>query len=219
MLKLSQGQTLLFTGDSITDCGRALPLGTRGELGDGYVSQVDALLAAFHPHTPLNVLNTGISGNRVTDLQARWKKDILEHQPDCLVIMIGINDVWRQFDTPDDPNPVTPERFESTYRELLEQSSAHIPRFILMTPFLIEANPADPMRRMMNQYGSIVKKLALECHTQSVDTQAAFDAYLRHQSAQSLSEDRVHPNPTGHLILAKAFLDSIDFNWDTPTAL
>lgn len=213
MLKIQAGQTLLFTGDSITDCGRTYPLGAGSGLGDGYVALVQSLLAAQHPQTPVRILNTGISGNRVTDLQERWQNDILEHQPDWLAIMIGINDVWRQFDTPDDPAPVTPEIFEATYRALLQRipptTQTH-----LATPFLIEADPTDPMRQQMAHYGRIVKSLAGEFDLPCIDTQAAFNAYLQHRPAQSLAEDRVHPNQTGHTILAKAFLDSLGFEWN-----
>lgn len=214
MLKIQAGQVLLFTGDSITDCGRQFPLGEGDSLGDGYVSVVDALLRARYPQNPIRVLNTGINGHRVTDLRERWQKDIFDHKPDWLSIMIGINDVWRQFDTPDDPAPVSPKRFEKTYRELLQETITQIPNLVLMTPFFIEDDPADPMREMMDSYGNIVKDLAHEFKTHFVDTQAAFNAYLKHHPADTLAEDRVHPNLTGHSILAKGFLDSIGFHWN-----
>lgn len=204
---------LLFTGDSITDCGRARPLGDDSALGEGYVSQIDGLLRAHYPQTPIRILNTGINGNRVTDLQERWQSDILKHQPDWLAIMIGINDVWRQFDTPDDPAPVTSEIFKATYRALL-QSIPPTTQTLLATPFLIEADPTDPMRQQMDHYGRIVKSLAGKFDLPFIDTQAAFNAYLQHRPARSLAEDRVHPNQTGHTILAKAFLDSLGFEWN-----
>lgn len=212
MLEIQAGQTLLFTGDSITDCGRAYPLGEGSAIGDGYVCQVDALLRARYPQTHVRVLNTGINGHRVTDLRDRWQSDILDHAPDWLSVMIGINDVWRHFDTPDDPAPVSPELFETTYRALLKRIPEKTTT-LLATPFFIQADPADPMRVMMDAYGAIVKNLAREFRTHCIDTQAAFDAYLNHQPAETLAEDRVHPNPTGHSILAKAFLDSMGFEW------
>jgi len=213
VLKIQAGQTLLFTGDSITDCGRTYPLGAGSGLGDGYVALVENLLAAQYPQTPVRILNTGISGNRVTDLQERWQNDILEHQPDWLTIMIGINDVWRQFDTPDDPAPVTPQIFEATYRALLQRIPPTT-QILLATPFFIEADSTDPMRQQMDHYGRIVKSLAEEFDLPCIDTQAAFNAYHQHRPAHSLAEDRVHPNQTGHTILAKAFLDSLGFEWN-----
>lgn len=212
MLQIKTGQTLLFTGDSITDCGRSYPLGAGSGLGNGYVKLIDCLLASSYPKTAIRILNTGINGNRVTDLRDRWQKDTQIYKPDWLSFMIGINDVWRQFDTPDDLTPVTPEQFEATYRELL-QNLPKKTKPILATPFLIESKPTDPMRAMMDTYGSIVKKLAAKFNAHLVDTQAAFDTYLKYRPSETLAEDRVHPNQTGHLILAKAFLDSIGFDW------
>ncbi len=73
MMKLQKGRIILFTGDSITDCGRARPAGTMPNgLGDGYVSQVHSLMSATYPGQQTVILNTGISGNRVTDLETRW---------------------------------------------------------------------------------------------------------------------------------------------------
>ena len=47
-----------------------------------------------------------------------------------------------------------------------------------------------------------------------VDVQRAFDRYLRHGSARSLREDRVHPNATGHMIIATELLHAIGFDWN-----
>ena len=46
-----------------------------------------------------------------------------------------------------------------------------------------------------------------------VDTQAYFDRALEHYYAATLAWDRVHPNQTGHMILARAFLDGVGFKW------
>ena len=43
------------------------------------------------------VMNCGISGNRVVDLLARWKRDCLNLKPDVITILIGVNDVWHEF--------------------------------------------------------------------------------------------------------------------------
>jgi len=106
-------ETLLFTGDSITDCGRPRPFSAwEDELGNGYVSQVATLLAAHRPEITLRVINTGSSGNRVTDLADRWEEDVLNFQPDWVSVMIGINDVWRHFDRPF-MTQVSPDQYQT----------------------------------------------------------------------------------------------------------
>jgi lysophospholipase L1-like esterase len=203
-------QNVLFIGDSITDCGRERPFGRRkGNLGAGYVSFIDSILGAALPELPLRVLNTGISGNRVTDLEARWQSDVLDLQPDWLSVMIGINDVWRQFDGEPRMPQVDAGKYESVYRGLLDQTRSKLKGLVLMTPYFLETNRGDPMRAMMDEYGAITKKLAAEFDAVFVDLQAAFDHYLAHQPTQSLCGDRVHPNSVGHMIIARAFLDAV----------
>lgn len=212
-MKIKSGQTLLFIGDSITDCGRARPVGMRNGLGDGYVQLVRSLFSVNHPEVTIRFLNTGISGNRITDLKERWQTDVFDLQPDWLSIMIGINDVWRQFDNPGDPNPVTLDLYEKIYRELLTETQSRLKGLVLMTPFFIELNRNDPMRAKMDEYGQVVKRLASEYDAVFVDTQAAFDRYLSVCPSQTLCADRVHPNQAGHLILAKAFFTALGGKW------
>jgi len=210
-MRLEPKQTLLFIGDSITDCGRSRPFGFRRgtNLGRGYVAFVDSLLAAFHPEAPVRVLNTGIAGNRVTDLAKRWQEDVLAHEPDWLSVMIGINDVWRHFDGHPGMEQVGPELFESVYRGLLEKTRPQLKGLVVMTPFFLETNKNDPMRLMMDEYSELAKEIAGDFDAVFVDIQAAFDAYLAHQPTQSLSSDRVHPNGVGHMVIARAFIKAI----------
>ena len=61
----------------------------------------------------------------------------------------------------------------------------------------------------MDVYSKVVEKLADEFDAVFVDTQAAFDRYLTYRPSQSLSGDRIHPNKTGHIIIANAFLEAV----------
>jgi lysophospholipase L1-like esterase len=213
-MKFEPKSKLLMIGDSITDAGRARPIGEgRGEeLGRGYVAMVDALLGAAHPQTPIRVINMGNSGNTVRDLKERWQTDVLNLKPDWLSIMIGINDVWRQFDAPKRTEiHVFPEEYETTLAELVRQTKPAVKGLVMMTPFYIEPSTTDAMRAKMDQYGQIVKKIAADNQAIFVDTQAAFNEAMKHQYAGNISWDRVHPGATGHMIIALAFLKAVGF--------
>src|SRR5688572_14408365 len=100
-MKLPTNAKLVMIGDSITDCERARPVGEGpSNLGRGYVSYVDALLGAAYPGRGIRNVNMGISGNTVRDLKVRWESDVVALKPDWVSVMIGVNDVWRQFDSP-----------------------------------------------------------------------------------------------------------------------
>ena len=205
---------LVMIGDSITDCGRARPVGEGlfEALGKGYVSLVDAALQAKEARQRIRVVNMGTSGNTVRDLKARWQSDVFDLSPDWLSIMIGINDVWRQFDSPLQAEWGVPlAEYERTLVELIESTRAHVKGLILMTPYFIEPNKADAMRARMDEYSDAVRGLAQKYETVLVDTQAAFDRVLCDVHPMSLAWDRVHPNLGGHMLIARAFLTAIGY--------
>jgi len=128
--------------------------------------------------------------------------------------MIGINDVWRQFDSPLQTEwHVSLEEYRATLERLIQKTKPQLKGLILMTPYFIEANRSDPMRAMMDQYGHAVRELAEKLHALLVDTQAAFDTALRFVHAKSLAGDGIHPTLPGHAILARAFLDVVEYEW------
>lgn len=206
------GQTILFTGDSITDCGRARPLGEGAGLGCGYVAFVESLLASCMPQRQLRIINTGIGGNRVIDLEARWVEDVEQYRPDWLSVLIGINDVWRQFDDADNPTQVLPAKYEKVYRRLLERIRPDLEGLVLMSPYLIEQDKTDPMRMRMLEYGSIVEGIARDYDALYIDLQMVFDNYLAFRPAATLCDDRIHPNQVGHMLIATALLKAVGFS-------
>ncbi len=211
-MHIEPNSKLLFIGDSITDCGRERPIGQDDGLGNGYVSLVNAFLASCNPPWGIQVLNTGISGNTVRDLEARWQSDALGLQPDWLSIMIGINDVWRHFDAPlQAGDHVSLEEYAATLARIIRATKPQLKGLILMAPYYIEPDRTDPMRTMMDRYGCVVRQLAERYGAVFVDSQSAFDAALQCTEALSLAADRVHPNLTGHMILARAFLRAIGY--------
>ena len=215
-MKITKGSKLLFIGDSITDCGRSQPAGEGlfDALGKGYVAQVDALLGTVYAHLAIRVVNQGISGNNVLSLRDRWERDVLNHKPDWLSVMIGINDVWRQYDIPKQKEAhVLPDVYERTLADLVTRTKPLLKGLVLMTPFYIESNKKDAMRATMDKYGSIVKKVGAKHGAIVVDTQAAFDEVLKHYYAATLAWDRVHPSQTGHMVLARAFVNAVGFKW------
>ncbi len=216
-MKIAAGSKLLFIGDSVTDMERARPVGEGlfEALGRSYPTQVNALLAAHYPERRIRVVNMGTSGNTVRDLAARWETDVFAQQPDWLSIMIGINDVWRQFDSPFiAESHVLPDEYERTLAKLVADTLPRVKQLVLMTPYYIESNPADAMRARMDEYGAICRKIAGQ-HPGVIliDTQAAFNRVLEYYHSAYFAWDRVHPNTQGHAVLARAFLDGADFEW------
>ena len=212
-MKLAPKSKLVMIGDSITDCGRSRPIGEGlfDAQGKGYVSLVSGRLNVAYPGHLIRVVNVGNSGDTVVNLKQRWQTDVLDQKPDWLSIMIGTNDVWRQFDLPHIPElHVHLEQYETGLEELVRSTRPQLKGLVMMTPFFMEPNKQDAMRARMDQYGAVVKKLAAKYDAIFVDTQAAFDKVLEHVHSAAIGWDRVHPNTTGHIVLSEAFLKAIE---------
>ncbi|MGZ0150462.1 SGNH/GDSL hydrolase family protein [Kribbella sp. WER1] len=187
---LDPRRTVVFAGDSVTDCGRRTdPDG----LGDGYVRRLYDDLGEQRPP----IVNVGISGNRAVDLAARWADDVLAHDPALVSILIGINDTWRRYDEND---PTTPESFEASYRSLLDPLNCPV---VLMEPFLLPVKDGqDAWREDLDPKLEVVRKLAVEYGAILVPTDVELTKQAASVGAATLAGDGVHPSAIGHQALA-----------------
>ena len=208
---------IVFAGDSVTDMGSQNPVGEglRDALGHGYVRMVENLLMSVYPELTLRVTNSGISGNTSRDLLARWERDVLELNPDYVSICIGINDVWRQFDSPAiTSSHVSPEEYEENLRKMLESLKGRVKGVFLLTPYYMEPCREDWMRARMQDYVDVCHKLAAEYDVVLVDLQATFDEYFKYRHSSYIAWDRIHPNQIGATVIAREFLKHCDFDYD-----
>ena len=214
-MKLNKGETILFIGDSITDCsrGRQEDIYAWAPLhhGTSYVSDVEAELLIAYTDLGIKILNRGTADNTIRDLKERWQKDVMDWQPDWVFVFIGINDVWKQFQYPNVADRwIQPEEYERTYRELIEQTKSAVRKMVLVTPYYLELNRAEPMRIRMEEYADIVRRLAREYDLEIVDLQPAWDALLERMYSQQIAYDRVHPNHVGHVYIAKQIMKLLE---------
>lgn len=208
---------LVMIGDSITDAGRKYSAGERWQnsFGHGYVSIVNELIMLTYPEKKIRIVNKGINGNTIRDMKARWQEDVLALKPDWLSIMIGINDVLRFYDTLLVlENRISGDEFRETYDEIVSQVKPNLSGLIIMSPYIIEPDENDIMRRHLSRYAAISKEIADKYGAVFIDTQKSFDELCKVNYSTALSLDRIHPNTVGHMILAEAFLDAVGFDWN-----
>lgn len=205
-LKIKNKQKLLFIGDSITDCGRR---GEAAPLGSGYVKIFNDMLIAREPAKKLTIINKGIGGNTVVDLQNRWSDDMLRYKPNWLSIKVGINDLHRTRNNPSEA--VDPELFKKTYDEILARTVKALPscKILLIDPFYmsLEKSP-NSMRhdilKMLPEYIAAVHSLSRKYKTRLVKTHDLFAKMLKSHPTDTFCQEPVHPNATGHLAIAEA---------------
>ena len=207
---------IVFTGDSVTDMERARPVGEGlfDNVGRGYVRVIENMLNAWYPEILVRISNTGTDGNTSRDLRARFQPDVVDLKPDWVSICIGINDVWRQFDSPAIPDDhVTPEEYEENLEAMILAVKENVKGIFLLSPYYMEPNKDDPMRARMDAYGAVCRKLAEKYGCRFVDLQEVFDRYFQYRHSSYIAWDRVHPNQVGATIIAKAFLEQCGFEF------
>ena len=206
-LCFGDGQKVLFIGDSITDCGRR---DAAAPLGDGYVSLLRDLVIAGWPDRKLMWINKGIGGNKVTDLRDRWEDDVIREAPDFLSVKIGINDLHTYLG--DKQSGISPKRFRDAYDEILTRATTKIkPQLMLITPFYISTDRSGQSFRsivldLLPEYISIVESMAQKFGARLVRLQPMFERQLQHRPAETFCPEPVHPNRTGHLLIAHEVL-------------
>lgn len=208
---------IVFAGDSVTDMESACPVGEgmHGKLGKGYVKIVDSMLAMAYPEINLRVTNSGIGGNTSRDLLARFDRDVVELEPQWVSICIGINDVWRQFDLPGiRSRHVLPDEYEANVEDMILRVKGKVKGIFILSPYIIEANRADTMRARMDEYVEICRRLANKHGCVFVDFQKMYEDYCKVRHAASIAWDRIHPNQTGSMMMARAFLEKCDFDFN-----
>lgn len=195
---------ILFQGDSITDCGREREEGGSGDpLGRGYPALIAKALDAAGQH---EVLNRGISGNRVVDLYARWKVDALRLRPDFISILIGVNDTWHEMKS---GNGVEVGRYAQIYRLLLEWTREVLPevKLVLCEPFILSCGTVtSEWFPEMEKRREVVRELVHDFDTHWVPFQTEFDQALSRHPAEYWAADGVHPTPNGHELMAACWL-------------
>ena len=204
---------ILFQGDSITDGNRGRSEDPNHILGHGYAFIIAAKYGAAFPDRRLTFLNRGISGNKVTDLAARWQKDTLDLKPDLLSFLIGVND---------QSSHVPLDEYERIYDELLAQTRAANPdvRLVLGEPFTLPIGNVrinwEEWSAGLKQRQEIVARLARKYHAALVRFQEAFDAAGQKAPAEHWIWDGIHPTYSGHQIMADEWVRTVREFWPTP---
>ncbi len=203
-------QTIEFIGDSITDFDRTSP--AFSPLGSGYVRAIHTLLQAGYPELKLDIINKGISGDRVTNLEARCQVDVLDINPDWLFIYIGVNDVWRKFEGDPDEAVSLPD-FIDCYHRIIESTSMNTKAQIrLISPFLGETDPDDPFRKELSLYQDAIDGIGNQYALPVIHLQPAYDWAMLSKPSDYWTVDRVHPTEVGNMLIALTILRACGFS-------
>ncbi len=205
---------ILFMGDSITNSGRDLDKGMR-HMGYGYPTMVGGVLSIDEPGA-YEFVNRGIGGNRIVDLYARIRVDMINLQPDYMSILVGINDVLH--DTYDDRNGVDAQKFEKIYGMLIEELLEALPnlKIMILEPFVLpgsltRTDEEHPCRwefftKEVPLRAQAAKRIAEKYGLKFVPLQEQFNKAAAGMPEKYLILDGVHPSVAGHEMIKRAWL-------------
>lgn len=219
-------KTILFQGDSITDCGRTreeknsiwnriyYKANKRTPMGDGYPALVAAELGNGY-----KIINRGVSGDRIVDVYGRIVKDIINVKPDCMSLLVGVNDVWRAFDS---NNGTGIRRFEKIYNIFLEEMRQELPatKLIIFGAFVLDGRatantPEQPdrykkFRAAVEEVAEVTRVLAEKYGHKYIDLQKIFDDAEKITPASELLSDGVHPTLKGHELIKNEWIKAFN---------
>jgi len=202
---------ILFQGDSITDAGRSRDNDIY--LGNGYPLLIKAALGYSEPNK-YEFLNRGISGNRVVDVYARIKKDIINLAPDVMSILIGVNDVWHELGP--DRNGVDAKKFFKIYCMLIEEIREALPnvKIMILEPFCLQGSATNEnwetfdfeVKERAKMANAVAQKYALPF----IELQSGFDKLSGKAEPSYWLGDGVHPTSMGHEFIKQQWIKAFE---------
>jgi lysophospholipase L1-like esterase len=194
---------IVFFGDSLTE----LAIKPRG-----FITRIDSISKIEKPGK-YEFSGSGISANKVYDLYLRLEQDVLSIDPDVVVIIIGVNDVWhkRLLGTGTDP-----DKFEKFYQAIIDKLKAKAIKTILCTPAVIgeKKDLSNELDGDLDRYCNIIRDLARLNGLTLVDLRKSFLEYNLENNAANkesgiLTYDRVHLNDRGNQLVAEELWKAI----------
>lgn len=211
MFRLKENDIILFQGDSITDGNRGRNSDLNHIHGHGYQYILASEMYADNFYKNIEIINRGISGNRIADLLARWDEDCLELKPTVLSILVGVNDLNYNFLHNPDSDA---QEYARTYRTLLDKVLAVNPdtMLVIMEPFFgvsKEKPYNDYMSAHIGDFAAQARKVAEEYNAVFVPLQDVFDEQAKQTDVFKLLWDGVHPTTGGHWLITKRWKECV----------
>lgn len=195
---------IVFFGDSITELGVK-----KG----GYIDLLNNKITNNGQANQYELIGAGIGGNKIYDLFLRMDKDVLNKEPNVVVIWVGVNDVWHKsmMGTGTDY-----DKFGLFYDAVVKKIQVKGAKVVLVTPAVIgeRFDQSNPQDGELNLYSNWIRKYAAEKQIALVDCRKLFLDYSTKNNTKNadkgiLTYDRVHLNDAGNQLVADAVWEAI----------
>ncbi len=197
-------KTLLFLGDSITDCNHYFD---PENLGYGYVRMLSDKQNT--PDKNYQVRNLGNDGFTVPAVRRLWKRSCLNLKPDFITILIGINDLAVIKNTGMTPSVGLAE-FREQYQSLIDdiRMMTGCP-ILLMEPFIFPW-PAEYVtwEEELHKMNTIISKLAADNQLNFLPLWEDLRSVAKAEGYSEITTDGIHLTSEGHQLIANKWLET-----------
>ncbi len=189
---------VIILGDSIT---------AEGSQPAGFISRLKHYLTSEGLSEKFDVVGAGIPGNKIYDLHLRLDRDVINANPDTVIIFIGTNDVWHKISQ---GTGTDADKFEEFYESIIHRLKAAKIEVIICTPAVIgeKTDFSNPLDSDLLQYTELIRNIAATNDISLVDLRRAFLNYnnehnLENRASGALTHDGVHLNEQGNKLVAE----------------
>jgi acyl-CoA thioesterase I len=158
----------------------------------------------------VTVLNRGIGGDTSGGLLARFQLDVVQNQPDLVVILGGTNDLWWDLDI----NLILANIFamacQAQHRDIVPVVGLPLPLFMENIRNQNMMAPIAGWDRCINKLSELVDALAAAARESEIACLDFYHPFLdTNQKVRGdyFLEDGLHPNKEGHLLMAEKAAD------------
>ncbi len=201
---MQKKKKVIFFGDSITQAGV-----DKG----GYIVRMDSMLEKKGLKNNYDLVGAGVSGNKIYDLYLRLDEDVLNKNPDVVIIFIGVNDVWHKRTS---GTGTDADKFQKFYNAILKKLSDKNIKAILCTPAAIgeKTDLSNELDGDLNKYSNIIRSIAAKNNLPLVDLRKIFLGYNIKSNPENkdrgiLTGDGVHLNAKGNQLVAEEMWNEI----------
>jgi lysophospholipase L1-like esterase len=204
----------LFQGDSITDASRVDEDEGQGSCLFGYGYPILFASELLRKNKgKYEFINRGVSGDKIVDVYARIKEDIINLKPDVMSILIGVNDIWHELN---ESNGVDTPKFEKIYSMLVEEVKDVLPdiKIIILEPFVLYGEGSkryyDIFRKGVEERAEVAKRIADKYNLAFVPLMKQFDDAASDGDTTYWTTDGVHPTAAGHQLIKEELLKAFN---------
>lgn len=200
---------IVFIGDSITDMKRDreninLPFA----YGYSHVFFTEGYLAENYPNS-YQVVNKGVAGSKIIDLLNRLDSDVINENPDYVVILDGVNDIWHKISI---NSGIDLDTYLNTFKIIIDRIKKLLgdTKIIIMEPFFLKGMETNNYIKEFNELFSYTKeleKLCLDYNINYIKLQDVFTKLGKENGNEYYLYDGIHPTACASKIISSKFLE------------